>query len=238
MKRAQMQPPLSAPETQRDPKSVTPKPTRYIDLAAEPDFKRGIFNAMITPRPIGWISTLSEDGFANLAPFSYFNLFSTLPPILCFSCNTPEDRHAKDTLANVRASGEFVYNMATLDLVEQMNATAAPLPHGTDEFKHAGLEKGACIKVKAPRVLASPVNLECKVLKIVRLGEGEGDIPSHATFGQVVGVHVQEEYMSPEGYFLSAKAQPLARLGGIEYAVSAPTFELDRVFRRAAEDSY
>lgn len=214
------------------------KPTRFIDLTANPDFKRGIFNAMIAPRPIGWISTVNEAGIANLAPFSYFNLFSTLPPILCFSCNSPEDRDAKDTLANVRATGEFVYNMATLDLVEQMNATSFPHPFGEDEFEHVGLAKAPSVHVAAPRVAESPVNLECRVLKIVRLGEGEGEIPTHATFGQVVGVHVREDLLTPEGYFLTEKARPVARLGGIEYAVSATPFELARQFRRAEENSY
>lgn len=214
------------------------KSTRFIDITANPDFKRGIFNAMIAPRPIGWISTVNEAGIANLAPFSYFNLFSTLPPILCFSCNSPEDRDAKDTLTNVRATGEFVYNMATLDLVEQMNATSFPHPYGEDEFEHVGLAKAPSVHVAAPRVAASPVNLECKVLKIVRLGEGAGEIPTHATFGQVVGVHVREDLLTPEGYFLTDKAQPVARLGGIEYAVSATPFELARQFRRAEENSY
>jgi flavin reductase (DIM6/NTAB) family NADH-FMN oxidoreductase RutF len=212
--------------------------SRFIDLTVPSDFKRGIFNAIIAPRPIGWISTVDADGVANLAPFSYFNLFSSLPPILAFSCNSPEDRDAKDTLANVRATGEFVYNMASLDLIEQVNLTSTPLPAGADEFEFARLEKTPSVHVAPPRVAASPVNLECRVLKIVRFGEGEGEIPTHVTFGQVVGVHIMERFLDGDGYFRTETAQPVARLGGAQYAVSALPFELERQFQRANEASY
>ncbi|RYD68466.1 MAG: flavin reductase family protein [Sphingomonadales bacterium] len=217
---------------------ATDDASRFIDLTVPADFKRGIFNAIIAPRPIGWISTVDADGTANLAPFSYFNLFSSLPPIVAFSCNSPEDRDAKDTLANARANGEFVYNMASLELIEQVNATSTPLPAGVDEFDFAGLEKAPCRHVSAPRVAASPVSLECRVLKIVRFGDGEGEIPTHITFGQVIGVHIKERFMDADGYFQTADAQPVARLGGVQYAVSATPFELARQFTRANETSY
>ncbi len=211
---------------------------RFLDLAAGVDFKRGMFNAIIAPRPIGWISTVNADGVANLAPFSYFNIVSSSPAILAFSCNTPEDRQAKDTLANVRATGEFVYNLASLDLIQAVNATSTPLPHGQDEFEHAGLAKAPSVHVKPPRVAASPANLECRVLKILRLGEGEGEIPFHVTFGQVVGMHLSEDCLDDTGYFVTERAQPVARLGGVKYAVSAEPFELVRQFQRARETSY
>lgn len=211
---------------------------RYIDPETDRDFKRGIFNAIIAPRPIGWISTVDATGAPNLAPFSYFGLFSTLPPIIAFSCNTPEDRVFKDTLANVKATGEFVYNMATLELVEEMNATSKPLPPGTDEFAHVGLDTLASVKVRPPRVRRSPVSLECRVDRIVRLGERNDEIPTHVTFGRVVAVHVRADHMDEAGYFQTEKAAPVARLGGQQYAVSAPPFELARQFRRAAEESY
>ncbi|RIA37091.1 flavin reductase (DIM6/NTAB) family NADH-FMN oxidoreductase RutF [Hephaestia caeni] len=211
---------------------------RFIDPEVQDDFKRGIFNAIIAPRPIAWISTLDANGHANLAPFSYFALFSSLPPIIAFSCNTPEDRQAKDTLANIRETGEFVYNMATYDLVEAMNATSAPLAAGADEFLLAGIEKVPSIKVRPPRVAGTPASLECVVDRIVQLGEREGEIPTHVTFGRVVGIHLDEDYLDESGYFLTEKANPVARLGGIQYAVSAPPFELPRQFTRAREDSY
>lgn len=211
---------------------------RFIDTETQIDFKRGIFNAIIAPRPIGWISTIGLNGKVNLAPFSYFAIFSSLPPIIAFSCNTPEDRYAKDTLANVRETGEFVYNMATLNLVEQMNATSTPLPIGEDEFEFAGLEKAASLKVRPPRVAATPASFECVVDQIVKLGTRPGEIPTHVTFGRVVGMHIDEDYLDKDGHFLTEKAQPVTRHGGIQYAVSAPTFELPRQFRRAREDSY
>lgn len=232
---AQMRPVPVLPAGER---MASVNPARFIDLTVKTDIKRGIFNAIIAPRPIGWISTVDRAGAANLAPFSYFNLFSSLPPILGFSCNRPEDRDAKDTLANVRATGEFVYNMATLGLVEAVNATSTPLPAGTDEFEFAGLAKAACVHVAAPRVAASPVSLECRVLKIVRFGDGEGEIPTHITFGQVVGVHVHPDFIDADGYFITEAAQPVARLGGTQYAVSATPFDLARQFRRAEENSY
>lgn len=211
---------------------------RFIDPEIQSDFKRGIFNAIVAPRPIGWISTVDRNGNANIAPFSYFALFSSLPPIIAFSCNTPEDRHAKDTLANVRETGEFVYNLATRDLVEVMNATSTPLAAGTDEFDFAGLEKAPSRKVRPPRVAATPASLECVVDRIVKLGEREGEIPTHVTFGRVVGMHLNEEYLDDAGYFLTEKAAPVARLGGVQYAVCQPSFDLPRQFTRAREDSY
>jgi len=217
---------------------VSDEGSRFIDLSGESDFKRGIFNAMIAPRPIGWISTVDGEGRANLAPYSYFNIISSLPPILAFSCNTPEDRDLKDTLTNVRETGEFVYNMASLDLVEAMNATSTPLPQDQDEFEFAGLEKAPCVHVSVPRVAASPVSMECRVLQIVRFGDGEGEIPTHVTFGRVLGVHVKERFMDANGYFNTEKAKPVARLGGIKYAVSDAPFELEQKFRQAQQNTY
>ena len=211
---------------------------RFIDPDQQDGFRRGIFNAIIAPRPIGWISTLDPDGNANLAPFSYFGLFSSSPPIIGFSCNTPEDRHAKDTLANARESGEFVYNMATRSLVEKVNATSTPLAAGTDEFEFAGLEKAPSVKVRPPRVAATPASFECVVDSIVRLGDREGELATHVTFGRVVGMHIDEDYLDRDGRFLTQKADPVARLGGLQYAVSAPPFDLPRQFRRAREESY
>ncbi|HTM95437.1 MAG TPA: flavin reductase family protein [Croceibacterium sp.] len=212
--------------------------SRFIDLSVDSDFKRGIFNAIIAPRPIGWISTVDRKGRANLAPYSYFNIVSSFPPILAFSCNTPEDRAEKDTLTNVRATREFVHNMASLDLIEAVNASSTPLESGEDEFAFAGLRKAPSVHVAPPRVADSPANLECRVLRILRLGGGEGEIPAHVTFGQVVGVHLKEEFLEPSGYFKTELARPVARLGGIKYAVSDTPFELERRFRQAQENTY
>ena len=206
----------------------------FLDPYNTPGFKRSLFNAIVAPRPIGWISTLNPDGTANLAPFSQFNLVSTAPPVVMFSCNTPDDRPAKDTLANVRQTGEFVTNLATWDLREAMNMTSSPCPHGQDEFELAGLQKAACTYVRAPRVAASPANLECRVIQIVEIApEHPGETASHVVFGRVVGVHLADAYVTPEGRFDTEKARPLTRLGGLQYAAAGPIFELPSRFARA-----
>lgn len=205
---------------------------------AQGGYKRGIFNAIIAPRPIGWISTLNADGTANLAPYSYFNIVSNLPPVLIFSANTPEDRPAKDTLANVRRTGEFVFNLVSHELVEPMNRTSTPVPYGSDEFDFAGIAKAPSRLVGPPRVAASPCVLECKVIRIVPLGGGDLGPETNVTFGHVVGMHIAPGYLNAAGNFDTAKANPVARLGGADYAVSQPSFSLTRQFTRANEASY
>lgn len=210
----------------------------FLDPAETATFKRGIFNAIIAPRPIGWISTVDQEGRANLAPFSYFNIVSNLPPILMFSCNTPEDRAAKDTLANVRLNGEFVFNLVGADQVREMNETSSPLAYGSDEFEHCGIEKAACRMVTPPRVAASPCSLECKVIRIVSFGGGALGPETNVTFGQVVGMHIAPGYLHDDGHFDTLAARPVSRLGGAEYAITDQSFVLERKFTRANEATY
>jgi len=207
----------------------------FHDILKQPDFKRSIFNAIVAPRPIGWISSMGSDGHVNLAPFSHFNLVSTAPAVLIFSCNTPADRSEKDTLANVRATGEFVYNLVTRDLVEAMNATSVAAPYNVDEFTLAGLEKADCVHVRPPRVKASPASLECRVLRIVEIEpEQPGDTPSHVVFGRVVGMHIADGFLDERGRFDTARARPMTRLGGIQYAEAGPIFELPSAFTKVS----
>jgi flavin reductase (DIM6/NTAB) family NADH-FMN oxidoreductase RutF len=208
----------------------------FIDPRTAEKLNRGIFNAIVAPRPIGWISTLSESGHVNLAPFSHFNIVSTAPPVILFSCNTPGDRAVKDTLANVRATREFVFNLATYDLREAVNASSTPAAPEVDEFEIAGLEKAPSVNVKPPRVAASPANLECRLLRIVEIEpEQPGDTPSNVVFGRIIGMHIRDEFMTPAGKFDTVKAQPLTRLGGIQYATPGPIFEMPAPFRRVGE---
>jgi flavin reductase (DIM6/NTAB) family NADH-FMN oxidoreductase RutF len=208
----------------------------FIDPRTAEKLNRAIFNAIIAPRPIGWISSLSEAGHVNLAPFSHFNIVSTAPPVILFSCNTPGDRTEKDTLANVRATKEFVYNLATYDLREAVNITSTPASPEVDEFELAGLEKAPSVNVKPPRVAASPANLECRLLRIVEIEpEQPGDTPSNVVFGRVIGLHIRDEYIGPTGRFDTVKAQPLTRLGGIQYAAPGPIFEMPAPFKRVGE---
>jgi len=207
----------------------------FYDILKSKAFNRSIFNAIVAPRPIGWISSMGLDGRINLAPFSHFNLVSTAPAVLIFSCNTPSDRPEKDTLANVRATGEFVYNMVTHDLVKAMNTTSTPVPYGVDEFELAGLEKADCVLVKAPRVKASPAAFECQVLQIVKIEpEAPGDTSSHVVFGRVVGMHIEYGYVNEAGRFDTARARPMTRLGGLEYSEAGDIFELPSVFKKVS----
>lgn len=207
----------------------------FIDPRHTPGFKRSIFNAIVAPRPIGWISSVDGQGRVNLAPFSQFNLVSTAPPVVMFACNTPEDREEKDTVANVRDSGEFVVNLVPWSLREAMVKTSTPLPRGTDEFEYAGLDKAACIKVVAPRVADSPAALECKVLRIVRIEpEFAGETASALVLGRVVGLHVKDGFLDADGRFDTLKAQPTTRLGGNQYAAIGQLVMLSAPFQRVA----
>jgi flavin reductase (DIM6/NTAB) family NADH-FMN oxidoreductase RutF len=208
----------------------------FVDPSTATKLNRTIFNAIVAPRPIGWISSQSPEGHVNLAPFSHFNIVSTAPPVILFSCNTPGDRAEKDTLANVRATGEFVFNLATFDLREAVNATSTPAAPEIDEFMLAKLEKAPSINVKPPRVAASPANLECRLLRIVEIEpEQPGDTSSNVVFGRVVGLHIRDEYLTAAGRFDTLKAQPLTRLGGIQYAPPGTIFEMPAPFRRVGE---
>jgi flavin reductase (DIM6/NTAB) family NADH-FMN oxidoreductase RutF len=206
----------------------------FLDPLNTPGFKRSIFNAIVAPRPIGWISSIGSDGSANLAPFSQFNLVSTAPPVVMFACNTPVDRSEKDTIANVRATGEFVVNLVSWDLREAMNISSTPAPHGIDEFVLAGLAKEVCVKVRPPRVAASPANLECRVLSIIEIDpENPGETRSTVVFGRVVGLHISDGFLDPAGRFDTLKARPTTRLGGIQYATVGAVVEMPAPFVRA-----
>ena len=208
----------------------------FVDPRTATKLNRAIFNAIVAPRPIGWISSQSPEGHVNLAPFSHFNIVSTAPPVILFSCNTPGDRAEKDTLANVRATGEFVFNLATFDLREAVNATSTPAAPNIDEFMLARLDKAPSINVKPPRVAASPANLECRLLRIVEIEpERPGDTSSNVVFGRVIGLHIRDEYLTAAGRFDTIKAQPLTRLGGIQYAPPGTIFEMPAPFRRVGE---
>ncbi|WP_158916816.1 flavin reductase family protein [Caulobacter sp. S45] len=167
------------------------------------------FNAIVGPRPIGWVSTLSAEGVRNLAPYSFFNAFNYRPPIIGF-CSTG----AKNSLANVQATGEFVWNLATRALAEQMNVTAATVGPEVDEFELAGLIAAPSLRVKPSRVAASPVNFECRVTQILRLKTAAGDdVDSWVVFGEVVTAHIDRRFIK-DGVYDTAAAHPVLRAGG------------------------
>ena len=204
----------------------------FVDPAADKSFRRGLLNELVAPRPIGWISTVNLEGVANLAPFSHFNVVSSSPPAVMFSANTPLDRERKDTVANVLALGEFVVNIASFSLREQMVASSVPVPFGTDEFAVVGLEREPSVHVRPPRVAGTPASLECRLLQVVTIeGRGDGESDSQVVFGRVVGIHMRDELVGPDGRFDTVRAEPVARLGGHRYVSTSKVFELPPAFK-------
>ena len=168
------------------------------------------FNSIVGPRPIGWVSTLDKEGRRNLAPYSFFNAFNYKPPIVGF-CSVG----MKDSLANVQATGEFVWNLATRATADRMNATSASVAHEVDEFDLGGLTALASRLVAPPRVAESPVNFECRVTQIVQLKTAAGaDIATWVAFGEVVAVHI-DRALIVDGVYDTAAARPILRGGGL-----------------------
>ena len=188
-----------------------------------PPFKHTIYNALVVPRPIGWISSVNEVGVVNLAPFSFFNSLSGEPPCVMYCPNgfKSETKEYKDSLTNVQKNGEFVYNLCTAQMLDSMVATSVHVPSSVDEMAEAGLEAAPCEKVKAPRVKNSPIALECKLLQIVNLPATSKENPNTMVIGQVIGIHVDEGVIV-DGKIDVRKVNPLARLGYLDYATITP----------------
>ncbi len=176
------------------------------------------FNAIVGPRPIGWIGSHDGAGHRNLAPYSFFNAFNYVPPIVGFA-----SIGEKDTLRNVQATGEFTWNLVTRELAERMNASCAAVPPEVDEFALAGLTPLASQQVTAPRVAESPVSFECRVTQIVHLTTAAGDaVPTWLVLGEVVVVHIAR-HLLVNGVYDTAAARPVLRGGGpADYFEIAP----------------
>ena len=166
-------------------------------------------NAMVAPRPIGWISSVSAEGVRNIAPYSFFNVINYTPPLIAFS-----SVGWKDSVANIAATGEFVWNLATRDLAEAMNATAAQVPAHVDEFGLAELETLPSRLVAPARVAASPVAFECTLTQIVRLTDRHGaELDQYLVIGEAIGIHI-DTAMLEDGIYQTARARPILRGGG------------------------
>ncbi|NQV48564.1 MAG: flavin reductase family protein [Rhodospirillaceae bacterium] len=185
------------------------------------------FKACVAPRPIGWISSLGIDGTPNLAPYSFFNAISGAPPMVMYASNGSHAHGPKDTVTNIEATGEFVVNVATWDLREQMNASSADLPPETDEFIHAGLTAAPSRLVKAPRVDESPINLECVHHQTIELPSDDPNTRNVMVIGRVVGVHIHDNVLV-DGRIDVTLYRPLARLGYMDYAVVDKVFTMTR----------
>ena len=189
-------------------KDIHDKDLHYYEPANGHGLKHDPFNAIIAPRPIGWISSRDGNGHVNLAPYSFFNGFNYHPPIIGFASTS-----WKDTVQNVQETGEFVWNLATMYLAQQMNATAAHVAHDVSEFAVAGLTAVPGRLVNVPRVAESPVAFECKLTQIIQLQGANGEkVKAWLTLGEVVAVYI-DKTMIKDGVYQTAMARPIVRAG-------------------------
>ena len=184
------------------------------------------FKSCTVPRPIGWLSTISRAGMANLAPFSQWQNLTFDPPMVMFASNQNALGQRKDTVVNAEETGYFVWNMATWDLREAVNISASDFPPEIDEFEAAGVTKAACLIAPGPRVAESPCHFECKHVSTTRL-PGNGPMGAvDVVFGAVVQIHIRDDAVLPSGKLDIAKIAPIARMGYYDYAVIRDVFEM------------
>lgn len=190
--------------------------------------RHDVLNALVAPRPIGWISSMGADGHVNLAPFSYFNAVSADPPIVMFSAGEkPGTGTPKDTLRNVREVPQFVVNVVSWDLREAMNLSSRGLDYGASEFDLTGLSAAASVQVAPPRVAAAKAALECEVIQIVPLPTGQRGGRNHVVFGRVVGMYVDDGVMV-DGRVDARLVGHVARLGYYDYTLVRDVFVMRR----------
>ena len=174
------------------------------------------FKAIVSPRPIGWISTRSGQG-DNLAPYSFFNAVTDAPPQVMFAGGL------KDSIANITDSGVFAVNVVEQAMFAKMSETSASLPHGTDEFVHASVPKAECSTIDCPRVANAPATLECRMLQVIAL-KGDDNV---MVIGEVTGIHLRDDCLV-NGRFDVTTYRPMARLGYMDYAVVRDIVTLPR----------
>ena len=204
----------------------------YDALENKHGLKYDPLKALVAPRPIGWISTVSKAGVCNLAPYSFFNAVAEKPAYVMFS-----SVGRKDSLINIEETGEFVCSLATYDLREHMNWSSASVAYGVDEFPIAGLTATPSKFVKPPRVKESPVSLECTYWQTVPLPPSKPGAPptNYVVFGKVVGIYIDDTFIK-DGIVNTGAMKPIARMGYMEYAVVTPetVFSLNRPSPEAA----
>lgn len=183
------------------------------------------FNAIVTPRPIGWISTRGADGSENLAPYSFFNAVAYVPPQVIFSSTEAKDDRdfGKDSVANIRETGVFCANIVEFAARDAMNTTSGTYGREVDEFALAGIARAECETIPCSRVAGAPANLECRLVEIVKL-RGEHN---HLVIGEVTGIHLRDDCIVG-GRFDVTRFAPLARLGYRDYAAITEVFQMGR----------
>ena len=183
------------------------------------------FNAIVTPRPIGWISSRGADGHDNLAPYSFFNAVAYVPPQVMFASTDPKaDRvRGKDTVANIEETGVFCVNIVEYAMRDAMNVTSGQYEREVDEFERAGIARAPCREIACSRVAGAPAALECRLSQVVQLPGAANFV----VFGEVVGVHLRDDCVV-DGRFDVTRFQPLARGGYRDYSVVREVFSLKR----------
>lgn len=184
------------------------------------------FKSCVVPRPIAWISTISKDGIVNLAPFSQSNILGWDPPYVMFSAHNRFNGNRTDSVTNAESIGEFVYNMATYDLRDAVVDSSMIEEPGVDEMAATGLTAAPSRLVKPPRVLESPVNLECKHHQTIVLANDTPGMFNSVVIGRVVGVHINDDYIGSDGKLDIVKMRPLARMGYLDYTSVTEIFEM------------
>lgn len=198
----------------------------YEPGKTEHGLPRDPFKSCVIPRPIGWISTLSPDGIANLAPFSQFQNLTFNPPYILIISGQKTGGSRKDTIDNAERTGEFVWNMATYDLREAVNVTAQEVHANVDEFELAGITKVPSRLVKPYRVAESPIQFECEYTQTIRLALGGAKHAVDMMIGRVLGVHIKKEAITADGLIDVLKIRPIARLGYYDYTSIESTFSM------------
>lgn len=194
-----------------------------LDHLSEREVYKLLIGAVV-PRPIAWVASISAEGQPNLAPFSYFNIACSAPPMLLFCPQRRPDGSPKDTLRNVSATGEFVLHIVSEELVAPMNQSSADYPYGVDEFAQIGLRGAASQRVTPPRIAEAAIAFECRVEQIVSLGAPAG---GEVVIGRVLLAHLRDEVYQ-DGYIVLDALRPVARLAGNDYARISETFTLPR----------
>lgn len=190
------------------------------------NLKYNPFKALVVPRPIGWISTISKEGLGNLAPFSFFNALNYDPPFVMFSGGSKKNGEKKDTVNNAEQVGEFVVNIANWETRKQMDETSWILESGLDELSKVGLTAVPSIEVSAARVLESPIHFECKYHKTILLPGNTPQAVHYVIIGKVIGIHIKDEFITKEGLVDTVKMNIIARLGYNDYIKIKDTFTI------------
>ncbi len=205
------------------------KHTAFTTLVTADRERRSNFKTLLSsvmPRPIAFVSTISADGVANLAPFSFFNGVGSNPPAVMFSPCTKADGTSKDTIVNLRAVGEFVVNVVPYDIRHAMNEASYPFTSEVDEFDAAGFTPLTSRFVRPRRVAESPVHLECKLVQIVPVGDGP--LSANVCIGEVLCFHVADDHLLPDGTVDVEKIDLISRLGGDGYSTLRDRFSLPK----------